>query len=200
MYWRTLKDRFRSIGCDDHHLLMKARTCDRQKMENYETVDMGGNVIDVPFNQRPRGVYYTESTGRDYNNIKPVAFNAPLAIATMVVMMDLAIPKFKKLLLRNGTEEKKYKNWKAPTDGDAAKLKKAIEQMDKSMGTQIEDDDEIPRLFRSTSTLDLSAHDSDDDDDAASIRTIPRTKSLSFMVLNRRSVYSPHLPPPVEET
>lgn len=71
MYWKTVRYTFKAIRCDDHKLLMSSNICEQRMDEQYETVVMGGNVVDIPFHQRPRGIFYTETGSKDAENIIP---------------------------------------------------------------------------------------------------------------------------------
>lgn len=127
MYWRTLKDHFLAVRCDSHEAILNYNICEQNLDEIYEIVNMGGNLHLTPFHKRPRGVFYTETTGKNYDNINP----APVAKYTSIASsVPIIWPKFDKVCLSKKGENISSHNWVNP---NSAAYKKILQQRGEMM-------------------------------------------------------------------
>lgn len=122
MYWRTLKYKFIAIRCDDHESILEFSICN-QSISTPEWVYMGENLVYVPFQQRPRGIFYTEASGKHCNDINPIPISNSLSLAHKINALHKHVPSFKNVcIIRNGKVTHRGENWLLPTVKERAKL------------------------------------------------------------------------------
>lgn len=92
--------------------------------EMYEIAKMGGNVLHIPFHQRPRGIFYTETTGGNYDNICPKRPNPPIVMTGLfpVALNRVNAIPFEDVCVQKLYEEIQYPKWKLSSATDIDKI------------------------------------------------------------------------------
>lgn len=121
MYWRTLRDSFKAIRCDNRESILEFNVCDQKTNQVYEVVDMGGNLIYVPFANRPRGIFYTETVGKNCDLIEPVDYDM-VEDSRSVDSVQIR-PRFQKVSIGRIRHYYRAVYWHPPTADNQAKEK-----------------------------------------------------------------------------